>query len=306
MDFEDQIDLSEIDNRNEVKELVRLGIVTHIAAENWARKKALRPFSFMAPLSEFDPLTESHWSIEMCITWVAFRSPNAVRLAWDEFAAASTSWMPLFSAMAEGQARQQGYELRRMPIRYPSPRSAFLEAEDQIYSGVRSALMLRAALRRGEVFASARSGDGHRVQLSADFWIDHAMEEGFPEHRIILIRKASIYDPWDFSDSKDQCRVNDANLALVALPSHRLMELFPLEKRETPRPKLLNSQIEDILSRKIGANGGFLSQDAATELIRSIDPTVSRQTVRRIAKALTGNEKPGPKFPRKIPPADAP
>jgi hypothetical protein len=46
-------------------------------------------------------------------------------------------------------------------------------------------------------------------------------------------------------------------------------------------------------------NGGYLGQAKGAEIVRKAFPNFPRNRARKLVKELTGNEKPGPKAPRK-------
>lgn len=53
-----------------------------------ARLRSVRP-----PLSKFDPMQQSHWSIMMTLAWIAWRRIDAVREQWDDYRAQCKDWL---------------------------------------------------------------------------------------------------------------------------------------------------------------------------------------------------------------------
>jgi hypothetical protein len=54
-----------------------------------------------------------------------------------------------------------------------------------------------------------------------------------------------------------------------------------------------------VIREAVGANGGFLSQDAGAEIVRMRFPDIGRDRARDLVKQVTGNDKRGPKGPRR-------
>jgi hypothetical protein len=54
-----------------------------------------------------------------------------------------------------------------------------------------------------------------------------------------------------------------------------------------------------VIRQALADSGGFLSQEKGAEIVRSKFPTFLKKRAMQLVKELTGNEKPGPKGPRK-------
>lgn len=79
-----------------------------------------------------------------------------------------------------------------------------------------------------------------------------------------------------------------------------VMAVFkPVARVESAAARLSEDGARAALRAEIDRCGGFLSQDNGAAHVASIDPTFGRVRARRLTKELTGNEKPGPKGPRR-------
>ena len=54
-----------------------------------------------------------------------------------------------------------------------------------------------------------------------------------------------------------------------------------------------------VIRQALADSGGFLSQENGAKIVRSKIPTFLKKRAMQLVKELTGNEKPGPKGPRK-------
>ncbi|MGJ0394943.1 MAG: hypothetical protein ACR65U_01760 [Methylocystis sp.] len=60
-----------------------------------------------------------------------------------------------------------------------------------------------------------------------------------------------------------------------------------------------DAMAEAILRAEIGRRGGFIGQNHAAQIVQKELPDFPRDRARKLAKSLTGNEKTGPRGPRK-------
>ena len=87
----------------------------------------------------------------------------------------------------------------------------------------------------------------------------------------------------------------------VTISREDVMRLWPADKREAkPKKNYSEKEILDFLSSKINENDRYISQNEAEILMRERFPGYPRDEVRKHVKLLTGNDKRGPRGPRKI------
>lgn len=72
------------------------------------------------------------------------------------------------------------------------------------------------------------------------------------------------------------------------------------KSEKIPKKNYSEKEILDFLSSKINENDGYIAQKEAEILVRERFPGYPRDEVRKHVKLLTGNDKRGPRGPRKI------
>jgi hypothetical protein len=60
-----------------------------------------------------------------------------------------------------------------------------------------------------------------------------------------------------------------------------------------------DEQVREVVRIAGDMNGGFVVQEEGASLVREKFPDVTRDRARRLVREITGNEKPGPKGPRR-------
>lgn len=81
-----------LDRRDEIIDDVAYGRLTPEAAEAEAARLGLEPFERTPDPAEFDPMAEVNWTLPMAMAWIAQRTPEAVRDAWDKYAGKCWFW----------------------------------------------------------------------------------------------------------------------------------------------------------------------------------------------------------------------
>ena len=88
----------------------------------------------------------------------------------------------------------------------------------------------------------------------------------------------------------------------VRVARDEVLREFPAERPE-PAPaasrEATDDEVREVICEAVAANGGFLSQNAGAEIVRRRFPQVPRDCVRGLVKQVTGNDKRGPKGPRR-------
>jgi hypothetical protein len=77
---------------------------------------------------------------------------------------------------------------------------------------------------------------------------------------------------------------------------------FPVDppKDEDVEPTAVSDeQVREVVRIACDMNGGFVGQEEGASLVREKFPNVRRDRARRLVREVTGNDKPGPKGPRK-------
>jgi hypothetical protein len=81
-------------DRNVLIARVSRGELTREDAEVEARSLGLEPLAFSPNPSIFDPMKEMTWSLLMCLAWVRWRTPEAVREVWNLYRKDVRFWAP--------------------------------------------------------------------------------------------------------------------------------------------------------------------------------------------------------------------
>ena len=88
----------------------------------------------------------------------------------------------------------------------------------------------------------------------------------------------------------------------VRVARDEVLREFPAERPEplaAASHEANDDEIRAVICEAVAANGGFLSQDAGAEIVRMRFPECQRDRVRDLVKQVTGNDKRGPKGPRR-------
>src|SRR5262245_52017627 len=83
---------TELSPRDLILEKVRRGEMTPEQAEAEAQRLGLRKFAGCPPKAQFNPMTETWWTFAMVVAWIAWRSDDGVRRAWDAYCRRCLDW----------------------------------------------------------------------------------------------------------------------------------------------------------------------------------------------------------------------
>jgi hypothetical protein len=88
----------------------------------------------------------------------------------------------------------------------------------------------------------------------------------------------------------------------VRVQRESVLKEFPEELAfdEAPPRRPLDDEARIMIRQALAEAGGFISQDKGAEVVRREYPRFPKKRAMLLVKELTGNEKPGPKGPRKI------
>jgi len=85
--------MDEHNRRDELFERLKYGELDPEAAEAEARRLGLAPLRPDVDRSHYDPARENQWTLTMAVAWIAFRTIDAVRDAWDVYRAECWDWI---------------------------------------------------------------------------------------------------------------------------------------------------------------------------------------------------------------------
>jgi hypothetical protein len=78
--------------RDDLFEQLKYGRIDPDAAEAEVRRLGLEPLRPAVDLSRFDPSRETQWTIAMAVAWIAYRTIDAVRDAWNPYREQCCDW----------------------------------------------------------------------------------------------------------------------------------------------------------------------------------------------------------------------
>ena len=87
----------------------------------------------------------------------------------------------------------------------------------------------------------------------------------------------------------------------VRVARGEILQEFPAESpqlEDLEDEAVTDDDICEIIRAAAERNGGFVTQNAGTELVQQRFPEVSRERARQLVKRVTGSDKPGPKGSR--------
>jgi hypothetical protein len=156
-------------------------------AEAEATRRGWPPLAAIPPASAFDPMAEQYWTLPMAMTWIATRSVDAVRMAWNKYRTQHHVWRRADWREGPGGAVHKGWLLDSLEpatslgIQLYSILGHF-EGQEGFMSVPEARKALWIALQEGLFQATglARLGGG-RVPIQAEDW--HSLEPRSIEHR---------------------------------------------------------------------------------------------------------------------------
>jgi hypothetical protein len=78
--------------RDTIYERVRAGLLSPEDGDAEAVRNGLEAFQSRPEPDAFDPMRVSHWTLSMALAWIIWRTPDAVRLHWDEYRVECREW----------------------------------------------------------------------------------------------------------------------------------------------------------------------------------------------------------------------
>jgi hypothetical protein len=84
----------------------------------------------------------------------------------------------------------------------------------------------------------------------------------------------------------------------VRVERDQVLREFPPEAT-VPSGAAGDDDARAVIRRALSEQGGFLSQEKGAEIVRGKFPTFQKKRAMQLVRELTGNDKPGPKGPRK-------
>ena len=157
----DDVDQVGLPTRSLIEGLAMRGQITPEQAEEWARDHGKPPFEERPDPAKFDPMTVDDWTLGMATAWIVWRTPDAVRDVWSDFASGCWEWQPYSHREAwehapEGIVHAKGSKLEQRKAKSPdevSLRATVSEAMGNSGMGLSAEdaeSALRAALRQGD------------------------------------------------------------------------------------------------------------------------------------------------------------
>ena len=157
----------------------------------------------------------------------------------------------------------------------------------------------RDGLRGKKIIAMIENLDGKRFSTPGDSWAGSNARQGFWSN--------FVDDPATFAPlvPGPDTRVYTADGGYKLAPlffERRAFETWlksesAIASQATPQPS--DDDARALIRAAMAERGGFIAQDKGAEIVRATYPDFLRNRVRKLVKELTGNEKPGPKAPRK-------
>lgn len=188
-------------------------------ADAEARRLGLEPLSFKPDPADNDPMREPFWTPVMAIAWVVWRSPDAVRESWPDYAARCRGWR--FHRLPGGPdgGAVEGFSLE--PFAPPSlvtlhlvdvapysvgrePRTTLVplgEARDQFLRALRDGLLTATGIA---LPSGGQRGEIAQVEwMDLDFVYDNDEDRFHRKHsfgreayRHVLVRREQVVKLW--------------------------------------------------------------------------------------------------------------
>lgn len=183
--------------RDELLHRANYGELTADEAEAEAKRQGLEPFKRVPDPTDFDPTSESLWTLPMAVAWIAYRTLQAVRENWPAYCAECRDWHWRRWRNGPGGDVHEGWSLdqRGFPTLPHLEMRSILERIDGDIDGLRPLMPVKEARETlwtalGDSLLPAtgvsRLGGGRKVIPAVD-WIalrpldsDHRDELGRP------------------------------------------------------------------------------------------------------------------------------
>jgi hypothetical protein len=103
--------------RADILRRARIRELTPLEAEEEAAQAGVGPLAKQASPAEFEPMTQSYWTLAMALAWIIWRTPEKAREYWDDWRSASLAWR--VNGLNDG-SDDYGYHLTEMEPMHPS------------------------------------------------------------------------------------------------------------------------------------------------------------------------------------------
>lgn len=111
-----------------------------------------------------------------------------------------------------------------------------------------------------------------------------------------LVLEFGTYDNFPYCEGDTLRKGVEILWSRLTVPVERIIELWPFPDTVEG---LTDDDARALIRTAMKENGGFIGQERAAEIVRSVDPQFLKKRAMSLAKECTGNTKPGPKGPRK-------
>jgi hypothetical protein len=214
---------------------VKLGEIEPNEAEEQARKIGLEPLTRKLDSKEFDPMTMACWTFPMAVSWIAWRSLEAVRRVHPDFLFQSREWSPAKNEFG-------GYDLIRpkpTPFQICSAEHSANADLSIILPPLRGLAEFEAALSEGKISVKAwRIATSQYVFVDAPEWLN--VEVGEVSEDNVSVSRNALFALWPAPQSKvdlvDLSRHETRFGADIAAQNSLTPERFP--GRPTVRPAI--------------------------------------------------------------------
>lgn len=183
---------------------VRYGRLAPHEAEAEAERLGVGPLVRQPDPAGFDPLREAHWTVAMAVAWIAWRTPDQVRDAWDVYRAKRRRWgFRRWRVGPDGEVHE-GHVLEPLSPANLS-RLGMLEAYQrschddsaEVPSVASAAASLLEALRQGALKATGRTRQSRsRTSIPPEQWQDLEFVEHDDRDIVRCERPGSNRQPW--------------------------------------------------------------------------------------------------------------
>ena len=164
----------------------KYGEITGEEADRQAVEAGLEPLTALPDPTDFDPDKEAYWTLTMAVSWIAYRTSDAVREAWDKYCAECWHWIWRRWQLGPNEEIHEGWFLEHW-LQPTLAKLALGEAHARIVDNGKPPLMtvnefreaLWSALR--EQFFEATGVDTkteHRAAIPALDWHELTPAEG--------------------------------------------------------------------------------------------------------------------------------
>ncbi len=183
---------------------VRYGRLSPDEAEAEAQRLGVGPLVRQPDPAGFDPLREAHWTVAMAVAWIAWRTPDQVRDAWDVYRAKRCRWgFRRWRVGPDGEV-YEGHVLEPLSQANLS-RLGMLEAYQrschddnaEVPSVASAVSSLLDALRQGALKATGRTRQSRsRTNIPTEQWQDLEFVKHDDRDIARCERRGSNLQPW--------------------------------------------------------------------------------------------------------------